>query len=187
MQLAGHEFHELSELTMSCFNTVSCMSTWMKQAQDPELQQMLTQHFPMHVDDYNMKVEFLQGATAPDISTFQPDTYTPNLTSYTETPVNPLPPAEMRLTEQQPNDREIATAYLLNQKAAGTKYAHAAFECANPELRTFLENAFLNSSHHAYDIWQYMVNKGYYPLAPAPAMDIQNVGAIYPVLKQQTV
>ncbi|SDI64276.1 spore coat protein [Natribacillus halophilus] len=187
MQLAGHEFHELSELTMGCFNTVSCMSTWMKQAQDQELQQLLAKHFSTHIDDYNLKVEFLQDAGAPDIAKSEADTYTPNLASYTESPVTPLPPVEMRLTETQPNDREIATAYLLDMKASAKNNAQGALECANPDLRTALENAYLSTSHHAYEIWQYMVNKGYYPLAPAPAMEIQSVGKIYPVLKQQGV
>lgn len=183
MQLAGHEFHELSELTMSCYSTVSCMSKWIKQVQDPELKQLLTNHFPKHVEDYNLKVQFLQDASAPDISKFQPATIIPKLTSFTESPMKPLPPVQFHLTEPQTNDREIATAYLLNQKAAASNYACATLECANPTLRTFLENAFLNSSHHSYDIWQFMVVKGYYPLAPAPAMEIQNVGNIYPTLQ----
>ncbi|MBB6448545.1 spore coat protein CotF [Geomicrobium halophilum] len=185
MQLAGHEFHELTELTMGCYNTVHCMSTWIQQAQDQELQQLLSEHFPKHVEDYNLKVEFLQNAGTPDITKFQPSSLQPNLASYTQSPVEPLPSVELRIQEQQPNDREIATAYLLNQKAAGTNYAKATFECANPDLRTFLENAFLNSSHHAYDIWQYMVTKGYYPLAPAPAMEIQKVGGVFPILQKK--
>lgn len=62
---------------------------------------------------------------------------------------------------QQLNDREIATSYLLNQKSAALHYAMAVLECATSDLRTFLENAFLNSNRHAYDMWQYMVTKGF--------------------------
>lgn len=95
-----------------------------------------------------------------------------------------LPPADIRLYAMQHNDREIATAYSVNQKAAAMDYAKSVLECSNPDLRTFLENAFLNSNRHAYDIWQYMITKGYYPLAQAPAADIQKVGDVYPIVNQ---
>jgi hypothetical protein len=42
-----------------------------------------------------------------------------------------------------------------------------AMEAANPELRSFLQTAFMMSCSHAYDVWQYMVSKGYYPLEAA--------------------
>ncbi|EKN70665.1 spore coat protein F [Neobacillus bataviensis LMG 21833] len=184
MQLAGHEFHELSELVMSCYNTITCMSSFIEQAQDPELKQLLQGHFPKHVADYNLKAEFLQSNTTPDITKFVPTELHPKLSSYTQPPAPNFPPVEVRLYAQQHNDREIATSYLLNQKSAAKNYASASLESANPDLRTFFENAFLNSSRHAYDIWQYMVKKGYYPLTPAPAADIQSVGSIYPIVNQ---
>lgn len=185
MQLAGHEFHELSELVMSCYNTITCMSSFIEQAQDPELKQLLQQHFPKHIADYNLKAEFLQSNTTPDITKFVPTDLHPKLSSYTQPPAPNFPAVEVRLYAQQHNDREIATSYLLNQKAAAKGYAGAVLECSNPDLRTFLENAFLNSSRHAYDIWQYMVAKGYYPLSPAPQGDIQAVGNIFPIVNNQ--
>lgn len=184
MQLAGHEFHELSELVMSCYNTITCMSSYIEQAQDPELKKLLQGHFPKHVADYNLKAEFLQSNTTPDITKFAPTELHPKLQSYTQPPSPNVERVEVRLYAQQLNDREIATSYLLNQKAAAKNYASASVECANPDLRTFFENAFLNSNRHAYDIWQYMVSKGYYPLSPAPLTDIQSVGAIYPIVNQ---
>ena len=59
MKLASHELFELSELIVGCFNTVTCMSGFINQAQDPELKELLTRHFPQHVKDYNLKVEFV--------------------------------------------------------------------------------------------------------------------------------
>lgn len=47
------------------------------------------------------------------------------------------------------------------------------------KFEIFLEKAFLNSSRHAYDIWQYMVKKGYYPLSPAPDSEIKAIASIY--------
>lgn len=167
MQLAGHEIHQLSELTMSCFNSITNMAYFINQAQDPKLKSIIQKHLPLHIQDYNTKVEYLSKADGPT-TIFQPPLLQPTLESFTQSPVSPLPPATPRVVLQNMKDREIATAYLLTLKRAGREYAWSTMETANPDLRQFLEKAFLMSSHHAYDVWQYMVEKGYYPLEPAP-------------------
>jgi len=58
MQLASHEAHELNELLMSCTNSIQMMALFLNQAQDPELRDMIARHYPAHIQDYNMKVEF---------------------------------------------------------------------------------------------------------------------------------
>ncbi|MFB4169573.1 spore coat protein [Virgibacillus sp. JSM 102003] len=184
MQLASHELHDLSELIAGCYNTVNTMSSFINQAQDPELKELLQRHFPLHVADYNLKVEFVQSQTTPDISKFVPDTLKPELESYTQAPVSQFPPATPRTNVQQHNDREIATSYLLGQKSSAKNYAISAVECSNPDLRTFLENAFLNSNRHAYEVWQYMTKKGYYPLMAAPQNAIQTIANIYQPVQQ---
>ncbi len=77
------------------------------------------------------------------------------------------------------NDREIATAYLLTLKRAGREYAWSTMEATNPELRQFLEDAFTMTSHHAYDVWQWMAKQGYYPLQVAPQNVTQTIGQMY--------
>ena len=91
-----------------------------------------------------------------------------------------------RTDVQDLNDREIATAYLLTLKRAGREYAWSAMEASNPEIRCFLENAFQMSSHHAYDIWQWMVKKGYYPLQTAEATSAGVIASMYHVVEQPT-
>ncbi|ASK63411.1 spore coat protein [Virgibacillus phasianinus] len=184
MQLASHELNELSELVAGCYNTVTCLTDSINQAQDPELKKLLERHYPLHVQDYNLKVEFLQSNTTPDITKFKPAELKPVLDSYTQAPVNQFQSAVPRTQAGQKNDREIATAYLLNQKGSAKNYAAAVVECANPDLRTFLENAFLNSSRHAYEIWEYMTQKGYYPLMPAPPNAMQAIAPIYQPAQQ---
>jgi spore coat protein CotF len=59
-----------------------------------------------------------------------------------------------------------------------------AMEAANPELRSFLQKAFMMSCSHAYDVWQYMVSKGYYPLEAAQPDIIGKVGGMYQVVPE---
>lgn len=38
-------------------------------------------------------------------------------------------------------------------------------EASTPEVRAFLEDAFRMASHHAYDVYQYMLRRGYYAIS----------------------
>lgn len=77
------------------------------------------------------------------------------------------------------NDREIATAYLLTLKRAGREYAWSAMEASNPELREFLKDAFTMSCNHAYEVWQWIVKKGFYPLSEATQTELDACGSFF--------
>lgn len=57
-------------------------------------------------------------------------------------------------------------------------------EAANSELRQFLKDAFTIACNHAYDVWQWMVEKGYYPLFPAPQADIDTTGQFFNLVQK---
>ncbi|WP_347490746.1 spore coat protein [Desulfoscipio sp. XC116] len=176
MRLSAHEVHDLHELTMSCVNSITNMACFVNQAQDPQLKALLLKHFPFHVQDYNIKVDLLQkaGISTQHLSVPQMQ----QINSIQSQPINPQP-VTPRVNVQQFNDREIATAYLLTLKRAGREYAWAAMESSNAEIRSFLENAFQMSSHHAFEVWQYMANMGYYPVEPAQQSSLNLYGQTY--------
>jgi spore coat protein CotF len=177
MQLAAHEALDLHELALSCVNSITNMAYFLNQVKDPDLKNILQKHYPLHIQDYNMKVDYLskaEGTTA----TLPVPVLQPTLQTFTQSQTKPVP-VTPRTTVQQFNDREIATAYLLTLKRAGREYAWAAMEMSNPGVRSFLENAFRMSSHHAFEVWQWMVTKGYYPLEPAPQAMLNTLGGLY--------
>lgn len=55
-------------------------------------------------------------------------------------------------------------------------------ETSNPELREFLKDAFTMSCNHAYEVWQWMVKKGYYLLDAAKDEEISKVGSMYNIV-----
>lgn len=153
------------------------MALFMNQVKDSQLKSLIQKHFPYHVKDYNTKVEYLSrtngaktGLSVPEIANI--------IENFTQAQTN-AKPITPRTDVQQLDDREIAAAYLLTLKRAGREYAWAAMEASNPELRTFLEDAFRMCSRHAYDIWQWMVTKGYYPLEAAPAEALGTMASMY--------
>ncbi|WP_257348529.1 spore coat protein [Pseudalkalibacillus decolorationis] len=183
MKLAAHELHDLNELAMSCVNSVTNMAYMLEHVQDPEFKSTLERHFPFHVRDYNMKVEFLnqvEGAKT-ELPLFKEDG---KLSDFTKSPVAQYPSTQPRTMVDNFNDQEMATSYLLTLKRAGREYAWAAMEMANPEIRSFLQTAFMMSCSHAYDMWQYMVQKGYYPLEPADSAMVSKIGATYQVIPE---
>lgn len=182
MQLAAHEVHDLSELTLSCVNSITNMALFLSQVKDAELKSLIEKHFPYHIKDYNTKVEYLSRTSGARTGLPVPE-ITHILESYTQSQASPQP-VTPRTSVQQLNDREIATAYLLTLKRAGREYAWSALEASNPEVRIFFEDAFRMASHHAYDIWQWMVKRGYYPLEAAPQSVMNTLGGMYNTVKE---
>jgi spore coat protein CotF len=183
MQLAAHELSVLSELTMSCVVSITNMAYMLQHVQDGELKAIVERHFPMHVRDYNMKVEFLHqtAGAEKELSLLKENG---NLSDYTKSTFGQYPSIQPRTMIDNMNDREMAAGYLLTLKRAGREYAWLAMEAANPELRGFLQTAFMMSCSHAYDMWQYMVGKGYYPLEPADATMVGKVGGMFQVIPE---
>jgi spore coat protein CotF len=178
MQLAAHEMHDLHELTMSCVNSITNMAYFIDHVKDAELKAIIERHLPLHIQDYNTKVEYLSRPDGPTGTLTIPDIKN-NLQSYTQSPTNNFPPIMPRTSVQDFDDREISTAYLLTLKRAGREYAWAAMEASNPGLRDFLEKAFMMCSHHAFEIWQWMAKKGYYPIETAPQAALNTLSGIY--------
>ena len=176
MRLSAHEVHDLHELTMSCVNSITSMACFINQARDPQLKSLLQRHFPYHIQDYNIKVELLKKAGASTQHLSVPQMHQANINPSQLTNLQPVTP---RTDVQQFNDREIATAYLLTLKRAGREYAWSAMESSNVEIRSFLENAFQMSSHHAFEVWQYMDQRGYYPVEAAHQSSLDMYGQTY--------
>lgn len=182
MQLSCGELHNLSELILSCVNSITNMALYKNVVTDSELKAIIENHFPVHVQDYNMKVKFVKEATAPTEKLNVPQ-LKKIIQDFTKAPVQTIP-VTPRTEMQQLNDREIATGYLLTLKRAGREYAWSAMEASNPELREFLKDAFTMSCNHAYEVYQWMVKNGFYPLSPAPQTEIDATGAIFNVVPQ---
>lgn len=177
MQLASHEAHELKELAFSCVNTLTNMSMFILKIKDPELKSMLEKQYAAHVQDYNIKVEYLSKEDGPAMKLQVPE-LTGTMQCYTKSEAAVIP-AEPRVNITEFDDREMATAYLLTLKRAGREYAWSAMEASNPGIRAFLEDAFTMASHHAFEVWQWMVKKGYYPLEEEPQDVVNTYGKLF--------
>lgn len=178
MKLTICELSYLNELITSCVNTITCMSLFKNQVTNEELKSMLNTHFPVHVEDYNKKVEFVKDVdtasgklNVPELNTsiFSKDVNT----SMTATPVT------VNTNVTTLTDREIALSYFLTLKRAGKEYAIASMEATNPKLRQFLKDAYTMSCNHSYEVYEWMAKNNYYPLVIATGEQTGNIASIY--------
>lgn len=178
MKLTICELSYLNELITSCVNTITCMSLFKNQVTCEELKSLLCTHFPIHVEDYNKKVEFVKNAetatgklNVPELNTsiFSEDINTSKIAE----------PVCINTNVTTLTDREIALSYFLTLKRAGKEYAIASMEAINPTLRQFLKDAYTMSCNHAYEVYEWMAKKNYYPIILSTGEQTGNIASIY--------
>lgn len=176
--LRGHEAYELNELLMGCVNTINNIGVFINQAKDQELKKILQNQLEGHIQDYNIKVQWVESGSSSEKLTVPAMPAKTSGGTPTPQAVTPNPNGTTF------DDRAIATSYLISLKSAGKNYASAAFEADDPNLRQFLEDAFTMSSHHAFEVANWMAKKGYYPGEQASNSYLQALKQTYnPVLQ----
>ena len=178
MKLTICELSDLNELITSCVNTITCMSLFKNQVTNEELKSLLNTHFPIHIEDYNKKVEFVKNA---DTATGKLNVPELNTSIFSEdlTQSKPAEPICVNTNVTTLTDREIALSYFLTLKRAGKEYAIASMEATNPTLRQFLKDAYTMSCNHSYEIYEWMAKNNYYPVILSTAEQTGNISSIY--------
>lgn len=181
MKLTIAELSQLNELILSCSNTITCMSLFKNQAQDAELKSLLETQFPIHVEDYNKKVEFVKSLDSASGNLGVPNVNSSIFKPNTDVFKSAIPDT-ININVDKFNDREIATSYLLTLKRAGKEYAVASMEASNLKLREFLKDAFSMACNHAYEIWQWMAKNNFYPLNIATDEQVGAVSSMFNII-----
>ena len=178
MKLTICELSYLNELITSCVNTITCMSLFKNQVTDEELKSLLCTHFPVHVEDYNKKVEFVKNA---DTATGKLNVPQMNTAIFSENVEHSktAKPVTVNTNVTKLTDREIALSYFLTLKRAGKEYAIASMEATNPTLRQFLKDAYTMSCNHSYEVYEWMAKHDDYPIVVATGEQTGDIASIY--------
>ncbi len=178
MKLTICELSYLNELITSCVNTITCMSLFKNQVTNEELKSLLSTHFPIHIEDYNKKVEFVKNADTASGKLNVPELNTSIFSSDSDTSKT-AEPITVNTNVTTLTDREIALSYFLTLKRAGKEYAIASMEATNPTLRQFLKDAYTMSCNHSYEVYEWMAKNNYYPIILATGEQTGNIASIY--------
>lgn len=71
-------------------------------------------------------------------------------------------PVVPNVSDNEMDDRDVASGMMFYIKASARQCTTAALECANPDLRSIMTNCAVSAINQAYEIFQYMNQKGLY-------------------------
>ena len=196
MKFGVREAMEMFELLRDSACMIDHYTDYINHCQDPQLKQILENQQRRMVENYHQKVSVIQGhgLDLTNIPRFQSAPPVQNTTGAGMTGLHS--PAEMagiygnsnmqfgyqhpgmmhgqeqKLQSQSQSralsDRTIAQGALLFHKCGATRDTTAALESAEPHLRNLAANSARVCMDMAYEVFQYMEQKGYYQMPEMP-------------------
>jgi spore coat protein CotF len=155
--LGAHETMEVHEVLTSAINGINHFQLYRSFVKDQQLMQILDNQMQFMMDEYNQMVQTLnqQGNNnAVPYNSIANGAPTYGL----KIPAPQSPNASMN----QLDDRDVSSSMLSCHKTSASKKMMAALECANPQLRRMMQQGAVNCAEQAYEVWQFMNQKGYY-------------------------
>lgn len=157
--IGAHELMEIHEVLSDTIDGINQFQLYQPHCKDPELQNILQNQINFMTNEYNSMVQMLRNKSQQNIGTYR-----------TAKSVNPAygmsgsTPETPNSSIDQMNDHDVASGMLGCAKASATLRMHAALECSDREFRNMLVQGAKNCAEQAYEIWQYMNQKGFYPV-----------------------
>lgn len=173
--LGAHEVMEIHEVLSNTINCINTFQLYRPHVQDQQLATILDNQLRFAVQEYDNMVAVLNHRGAGQAVPYRP-------VNRSLTPMyglrNPAP-ASPNASANAIDDRDVASAVLGCHKASATLRMHAALECADPELRRMLMQGANNCAEQAYEVFQWMNQKGYYQVPTLQVNTTQTMTTMY--------
>jgi spore coat protein CotF len=155
--LGAHEVMELHEVLTDAIDGIHQFQLYRPHVQDPQLMQILDHQIQFITQEYNSMVQTIHQQGAGQAVPYRaPKNFQPVYGLDQPAPQNP------NASINQMDDRDVASGMLGCHKASAQVKMIAALECSDPQLRRMLQQGAINCAEQAYEVWQYMNQKGYY-------------------------
>lgn len=190
MQVGTREAMEMFEVIRDSVCIIDQFTDYISHCQDPALRQILENQQRHLVEEYNHKVSAMQGhgldlTNLPRIQTpvGQQGTKTTGIQGSSNIQFGMQQAGQGQTamgqgtmgqtvmgqgTARTITDRTIAQGALLLHKCGAVRATHSALESSEPHLRNLLANSARTSTDMAYEIFQYMAQRGLYQLPENP-------------------
>jgi spore coat protein CotF len=170
----AHEMMEIHEVLSAEIDGINTLQLYRPFVKDPQLRQMLDHQLQFMTNAYNNLVQMVHANGAGQA--------VPYRTARQFTPAygldNPAPQSP-NMSAQQMDDRDVASGMLCIHKNGAMKQLMGALETANPNLRRALQQGAMNCAEQAYEVWQYMNEKGYYQVPTMKEMTTNTMMNVY--------
>lgn len=155
----AHEVMEVHEVLTAAIDAIHASQLVRPHIQDPQLAHIADHQLQFMIQEYNQTVNLInQQGMGQSIPYRAPKNFQPKYGL--DNPGTTAPNQSM----QQLDDRDISSMLLCNMKASATAKMVATLECADPQLRTTMQQSAINCAEMSYELWQYMNEKGYYQI-----------------------
>lgn len=155
--LGAHEVMEIHEVMNMAIDGINQFQMLLPLIRDQQLRGICSNQLGFMNQEYNTMVQMLNQQGAADVAPYR--------SPRGNMPVYGLDnPAQMspNLNPEQIDDRDISSMMLSHHKAGASMKMHAALECADPNIRRFMQQSAVNCAEQAYEVWQFMNQYGYY-------------------------
>ncbi|GIM45062.1 coat protein F [Collibacillus ludicampi] len=160
MPYGAHEAMEAHEILGEKICMIDHFSMYAQQCQDPVLRNMIDRHLQYAIQSYNELVSYTHDyhAVSPQAAQIS-QVANPQSIQYGLR--NPAP-ASPQMNTGRFTDQQIAVALLCAHKNSAKNHMSAALECSDPNLRQLMVNSANACAHQAFEVFQYMNQKGWY-------------------------
>lgn len=171
--LGAHEVMELHEVLTDAIDGINQFQLYKPHIQDPQLNGILDNHIGFMTQEYNNMVQALnQNNMGEGIPYRAPKAQQPIYGLRNPQPQSPIAGDFL-------DDRDVASGMLGCHKASASMKMMATLECAQPNLRRMVLQGANNCAEMAYEVWQYMNQKGYYQVPTMKQMTTNTVQNSY--------
>jgi len=156
-ELGAHETMQLHEVLTDTIDGINQFQLYRPYVKDPQLRTILDNQINFMTQEYNNMVQTIKNQgrgqaipyrgiknVSPSYGLQQPAPNAPNVS-----------PNDM-------DDRDVASGMLGCHKASALLKTTASLECADPTIRRMLQQGAINCGEQAFEVWNYMNQKGYY-------------------------
>lgn len=168
--LGAHETMELHEVLTHTIDGINQLQLYRPHVKDPQLRNILDNQINFAHQEYNNMVNATsqrgRGEAVPyrRIGNVSP--------SYGLRNPGPVAP---NVSPDEIDDRDISSGMLGFHKSSAKLKMSASLEFADPYLRRMVQQGAINCSEQAYEVWNYMNQKGYYQV---PTMKEMTTGTM---------
>jgi len=166
----AHEVMQLHEVLTDTIDGINQFQLYRPHTQDTQLRSILENQIQFMNREYNNMVQALNQRGMNEAVPYR-TVRNVNPTYGLRNPGQQAPNA----SPNQIDDRDVASGMLGCHKSSAILKMTASLECADPELRRMIQQGANNCAEQAYEVWNYMNQKGYYQVPTMKDMTTSTV------------
>ncbi|OCL28018.1 coat protein F [Orenia metallireducens] len=156
-EYGAHEIMEMHEVLTDTINGINQFELYRPHVKDSQLGSILDNQIQFMIKEYNNMV---QAMNQRGMNQRLP--YNNQMNSNPKYGLRNPQPESPNTSINQLNDRDIASGMLSCHKSSAIMRTIGALECADPQLRKMVQQGSMNCMDQAYEVWQFMNERGFY-------------------------